>query len=146
MAPWTFNVMFPYDTQFTFGALMFAAGEDRNLKLLTLGPAPERFTPVYGQAPSSGHLIHIRRCLLRSEPLCIDISSHHQDRSENPDRGIHPSAIDWSIELFLIDIISWSRFSWWLTRDRGKYLLELRRAGLPYHHGGPSRSTSTQHL
>jgi hypothetical protein len=42
---------------------------------------------------------------------CIDISSHRQDRSENPDRDIHPSAIDWSIELFLIDIISWSRFS-----------------------------------
>jgi hypothetical protein len=28
MASWTFNVKFPYDTQFTFGSLMFAAGED----------------------------------------------------------------------------------------------------------------------
>jgi hypothetical protein len=51
MAPWTFNIKFPYDTQFTFGSLTFVTGEDRNLKLLTLGPAPERLVPVYGQAP-----------------------------------------------------------------------------------------------
>jgi hypothetical protein len=35
MAPWTFNVKHPYDTQFTFGSLMFAAEEDGNLELLT---------------------------------------------------------------------------------------------------------------
>jgi hypothetical protein len=50
MAPWTFSVKFPYDTQFTFESLMFAAGEDGNLKLLTQGPAPKRLTPVY-EAP-----------------------------------------------------------------------------------------------
>jgi hypothetical protein len=27
MAPWTFNVKFPYDTEFTFGSLTFAAGK-----------------------------------------------------------------------------------------------------------------------
>jgi hypothetical protein len=31
--------------------LTFAAGEDGNLKMLPLGSAPERFTPVHGQAP-----------------------------------------------------------------------------------------------
>jgi hypothetical protein len=51
MAPWTFNVKFPYNTQFIFGSLTFAMGEDGNLKLLTPGPAPERLTSVYGQAP-----------------------------------------------------------------------------------------------
>jgi hypothetical protein len=30
---------------------MFVTGEDGNLELLTQGPAPKQFTPVYGQAP-----------------------------------------------------------------------------------------------
>jgi hypothetical protein len=37
ITPWTFNVKFPYGTQFLFGSLMFATGEDKNLKLLTQG-------------------------------------------------------------------------------------------------------------
>jgi hypothetical protein len=40
---------FPLDTQFTFGWLTFAAGEDGDLKMLPLGPMPEHPTP----APSS---------------------------------------------------------------------------------------------
>jgi hypothetical protein len=51
MTPWTFDVKFPHDNQFTFMSLMFAAGEDENIKMLPLGPAPERLAPVYGQAP-----------------------------------------------------------------------------------------------
>jgi hypothetical protein len=51
MTLWTFDIKFPCDTQFTFGSLTFDAGEDKNLKMLTLGPATERLTPVYGQAP-----------------------------------------------------------------------------------------------
>jgi hypothetical protein len=51
MAPWMFNVKFSCGTQFTFGSLTFAAGEDRNLKMLPPGPAPESLVPVYGQAP-----------------------------------------------------------------------------------------------
>jgi hypothetical protein len=51
MAPWTFNVMFPYDTQIIFRSLMFGAREDENLKLLTWGPAPRHPRPVYGKAP-----------------------------------------------------------------------------------------------
>jgi hypothetical protein len=42
--------MFPYDTEFTFGSLTFAAEKDENLKLLTPRPAPERLISVYGQA------------------------------------------------------------------------------------------------
>jgi hypothetical protein len=48
MVPWTFNVKFPYDTQFIFGSLMFAAGKEGNLELLTQGPAPRHLAPVYG--------------------------------------------------------------------------------------------------
>jgi hypothetical protein len=32
-------------------SLTFAAGEDENIKMLPLGPAPEHLTPVYEQAP-----------------------------------------------------------------------------------------------
>jgi hypothetical protein len=49
MAPWSFNMKFPLDTQFTFGSLTFATGEDGDLKMLPPGPAPEHPTP----APSS---------------------------------------------------------------------------------------------
>jgi hypothetical protein len=51
MAPWTFSIKFPFSTQFTFGSLIFATGEDGNLKFLTRGPAPKQLAPVYGQAP-----------------------------------------------------------------------------------------------
>jgi hypothetical protein len=49
MSPWTFDVKFSLDTQFTFGSLTFAAGEDGDLKMLPPGLAPEHPTP----APSS---------------------------------------------------------------------------------------------
>jgi hypothetical protein len=40
-----------YNTQFLFRLLMFAAEEDRNLELLTRGPAPSHPQSVYGKAP-----------------------------------------------------------------------------------------------
>jgi hypothetical protein len=51
MSPWTFNIKFPYDTQFIFGFLMFVAGDDGNLELLTQGPTPRYLAPVYGISP-----------------------------------------------------------------------------------------------
>jgi hypothetical protein len=51
MTPWTFNVKFPYGTEFIFGSLTFDMGENGNLKMLTPVPAPERLAPVYGEAP-----------------------------------------------------------------------------------------------
>jgi hypothetical protein len=48
MEPWAFSVNFPYDTQFTFNSLMFVAGEDGNLELLTQGPPPKHPAPIYG--------------------------------------------------------------------------------------------------
>jgi hypothetical protein len=41
MSPWTFNVKFPRGTQFTFGSLTFAIGEDEALKMLPPGSTPE---------------------------------------------------------------------------------------------------------
>jgi hypothetical protein len=37
MTPWTFDVKFPFDTQFTIEPLMFAVGDDKNLKMLPQG-------------------------------------------------------------------------------------------------------------
>jgi hypothetical protein len=49
MAPWTFDMKFPLDIQFTFESLTFAVREDGDLKMLPPGPTPEHPTP----APSS---------------------------------------------------------------------------------------------
>jgi hypothetical protein len=48
MTPWTFDVKFPLGTQFTFGSLTFAAGEDEYLRMLPPGPALERIAPTDG--------------------------------------------------------------------------------------------------
>jgi hypothetical protein len=48
MAPCTLDIKFPYGTRFIFRSMTFAAGEDRNLKMLSSGSAPERIAPVYG--------------------------------------------------------------------------------------------------
>jgi hypothetical protein len=53
MAPWTYDVKFPLDTQFIFRSLTFAAGEDGELRMLPPRPAPERHWSTHGQAPWS---------------------------------------------------------------------------------------------
>ena len=45
MAPWTFDVKFPLGTQFTFGSLTFAAGEDGDLRMLPPEEAIEHTAP-----------------------------------------------------------------------------------------------------
>jgi hypothetical protein len=52
MSPWSFNIKFSLDTQFTFGSLTSAAGEDGDLKMLPLGPAPEH--PISTPSSASG--------------------------------------------------------------------------------------------
>jgi hypothetical protein len=51
MTPWAFSIKFLYDTQFTFGSLMFSIGKEKNLELLAQGASPKHLTLVYGQAP-----------------------------------------------------------------------------------------------
>jgi hypothetical protein len=53
MARWTFDVKFPLGTQFTFGSLTFAAGEDGELRMLPPNPALERRALADGQATRS---------------------------------------------------------------------------------------------
>jgi hypothetical protein len=53
MSPWTFDIKFPLGTQFIFGSLTLPAAEDRELRMLLLGPAPEHHVPADGQAPWS---------------------------------------------------------------------------------------------
>jgi hypothetical protein len=48
-----FNIKFPLGTQFTFGSLMFAVGEDGELRMLPPEPALEHRTLADGQAPWS---------------------------------------------------------------------------------------------
>jgi hypothetical protein len=46
MAPWTFDIKFPLSTQFTFGSLTFAMGEDRDLEMLPPQLAPKHPAPT----------------------------------------------------------------------------------------------------
>jgi hypothetical protein len=52
-----------------------------------------------------GHLIYIRRCLLKNGSLYRATYLHRQARSGHFDRGVYPPAIGWSIELIFIDSI-----------------------------------------
>jgi hypothetical protein len=45
MAPWTFDIKFPRGTEFTFGSLTFAVGEDGDLRMLPPGEAAEHIAP-----------------------------------------------------------------------------------------------------
>jgi hypothetical protein len=45
MAPWTFDIKFPRGTEFTFGSLTFAAGEDGDLWMRPPGEAAEHIAP-----------------------------------------------------------------------------------------------------
>jgi hypothetical protein len=56
MSPWTFDMKFPFSTQFTFGSLTFAIGEDEDLKMLPPGPAPEHPTPAPSSTSDSTYL------------------------------------------------------------------------------------------
>jgi hypothetical protein len=51
IAPWTFDVKFPLDTQFTFRSLTFVVEGDEDLMMLPPRSAPERLVSTDGQAP-----------------------------------------------------------------------------------------------
>jgi hypothetical protein len=79
MAPWTFDVKFPLGTKFTFGSLMFAAGEDGDLRMLPLGEATEHTTPSSASSGTQtdsdffdGLYIHTTK-LVRGIPVMMTI-------------------------------------------------------------------------
>jgi hypothetical protein len=53
IAPWTFDVMFPRNTQLTFGSLTFATREYEDLKMMPPGSAPEHLA-LASSSTSSG--------------------------------------------------------------------------------------------
>jgi hypothetical protein len=101
MSPRTFDVKFPCDTQLTFGSLTFAAEEDRELKMLSLGPAPEHLAlassvtsggSCSGSDPNAGSYIQIAK-IVRGIPVVTSIlrplagalSSSTSASTPNPD-------------------------------------------------------------
>jgi hypothetical protein len=75
MTPWSFDVKFPLGTQFTFGSLMFITGENRDLKMLPPGTAPEHPAPsstsggtCSGSDPFAGLYIHTAK-LIQGIPI-----------------------------------------------------------------------------
>jgi hypothetical protein len=50
MASRTFDAKFPFSTQLTFGSLIFAAGENGELKMMSLGLAPGHLAPTSSSA------------------------------------------------------------------------------------------------
>jgi hypothetical protein len=101
MSPRTFDVKFPCDTQLTFGSLTFAAEEDGELKMLSLGPAPEHLAlassatsggSCSGSDPNAGSYIQIAK-IVRGIPVVTSIlrplagalSSSTSASTPNPD-------------------------------------------------------------
>jgi hypothetical protein len=113
MASGTFDVKFPYGTQFTFGSLTFAT-EGGGWKSPDAAPRASIRAPHVGIWTSSifpSHLIYVKRCLLRSGYLCRATYLQCQARSGHSDRDVDPLAIGWSIELVFIDSVPRSKFS-----------------------------------
>jgi hypothetical protein len=77
MAPWTFDIKFPLGTQFTFRSLTFVVGEDGDLKMLPLGPAPKHPYPAPSSTSSvaGSGLDHFTGLYIRTAKLvrCIPI-------------------------------------------------------------------------
>jgi hypothetical protein len=56
MTPWTFDIKFPRGTEFTFGSLTFAAGEDGDLRMLPPGEAAEHIPPSSASSETQAEL------------------------------------------------------------------------------------------
>jgi hypothetical protein len=56
MVPWTFDIKFPRGTEFTFGSLTFAAGEDGDLWMLPPGEAAEHIAPSSASSETQAEL------------------------------------------------------------------------------------------
>jgi hypothetical protein len=56
MTPWTFDIKFPRGTEFTFGSLTFAAGEDGDLRMLPPGEAAEHIAPSSASSETRAEL------------------------------------------------------------------------------------------
>jgi hypothetical protein len=75
MTPWTFDIKFPLGTQFTFGSLTFAVGEDRDIKMLPPGPVPEHaaLAPSSTSDDACSGLDHFAGLYIHTAKLIQDI-------------------------------------------------------------------------
>jgi hypothetical protein len=98
MTPWTFDVKFSRGTQFTFGSLTFAAGEDGDLKMLPPGPTPEHLAlaspsvsggSCSGSNPYAGLYIHTIK-LVRGIPVVTSILRLHVGASSSSSSASTP--------------------------------------------------------
>jgi hypothetical protein len=99
MSSWTFDVKFSLGTQFTFGSLTFAAGENGDLKMLPPRPAPECPTLVSsftlggacsGLDPVVGLYIHTAK-LIRGVPVVMSILRPLTGASSSSSSALSPS-------------------------------------------------------
>jgi hypothetical protein len=73
MTPWTFDVKFPLGTEFTFGSLTFAAGEDRDLRMLPPGEATEHTAPSSASSGTQADLDFFDEPYIRTVKLIREI-------------------------------------------------------------------------
>jgi hypothetical protein len=97
MPPWTFDMKFPFGTQFTFGSLTFAVRENEDLKMLPPRPALEHPTPApsstsgstcSGSDPFAGLYIHTTK-LVRGIPI---VTSTLRTFTEAPSSSLSASS------------------------------------------------------
>jgi hypothetical protein len=110
MTPWTFDIKFPRGTEFTFGSLTFAAGEDGDLRMLPPDEATEHIAPSSAssetQAESDlfdGSYIHtvklvrgipvvttiLRPCVGASSSSSSALSSDQGSSEDYPEIGVN---------------------------------------------------------
>jgi hypothetical protein len=152
MAPWTFDIKFHLGTQFTFGSLMFTAGEDGDLKMLPPGPASEHpalapSSTLGGACSGLDPFIGLYICtakLVRDIPIVMSIlrpfvgASSLSSSASSPDR-------DSSHDYPKIGASAYENF----TKD-GCLILMVATNGhkrrLPHPYGGHKRGPVPQQL
>jgi hypothetical protein len=136
MTPWTFNIKFPRGTEFTFGSLTFAAGEDRDLRMLPPGEAAEHIAPSSASSETQAESdlfdgSYVRTVkLIRGIPVVTTIL--------RPCVGAVSSS--------KIGPILRSRVIRKLSRDRGQHLRKLREHQPPHLYGGPKGRSALPQL
>jgi hypothetical protein len=88
MALWTFDVKFPRGTEFTFGSLTFAAGEDGDLRMLPPGEATEHTAPSSASSGTQADLDFFDESYIRTVKLVRGIpvvrDPEHRFRPHRP--------------------------------------------------------------
>jgi hypothetical protein len=136
MAPWIFEVNFPYVIEFLFGTLMFAARKDRILELLTRGPVPSHHEPTYREAPyypigpsmasaSGGACSSLNHYVGSNNPTNMTLKVH-----------MIRNSVSWSMTGTSSPTSADASTGWDSIEDYPKHLLEPYHRGLMHQHGG----------